>query len=995
VASTEVLELLLAARYIGRPAFQSFSSDIEGIVSQSNALTRVGSAFNALGELMIVAGAGVAIGLGVAVKQAASYQQSLTRIQSVTGYTNDQMNQLSDTIMNISDTYGQSSQTIADASYLVLSHMGALGAGFQDVMHAQILPAIGAFVEASGAGKTGSVGWIQAANDTVHVLTGMHQPLMSWQTDLGIMTEAENKSGLTQQQMTAAFTRFMPLAGMLGMNFGQSTDLIAAVASSGVFGAKEGTELSSGLRMAFTGKHEQELANLIGDPSRFFQNGQFSDFGGFVNVLTAKLDQIKDPIQRMQEAQTIFGAVGGKTFMEFLTPKGGGPGALQLFNTLEGQRKATGDPVAYMLKVAFAQAQGPQAKFQILQAALQNLAIVVGTALLPVVMNLVLWLTNAVTGLRHFAEAHPQALKHIAEVAPLALLGGGVGAKMLGAGFNFLGKQASEGVGTVAGAMAHNVGGFFGRAGGAGMAFGQNILGAPFNLFKPGLDRELLDTQLRGPGGKFGAKITEDMVKGKGLHFMDNLLPKFDEIGGFPGLAKAGGRKLAAPVVKLGDMGANALEGFDKIGGFPGILQKLVGFIPTLIPMLGGLAAGFMAIIVPILLIAGFIAIVILTFTRFRHEAEQTGLIIGKQLQPIFRAFALIVMGAWKMIQDAWNKAQPAINHAMMQLFTDLPKIVPLLKAIGVVIGVVVFVIAELIVGLVNGFLHALPFIIGFFSKIISFIGDFVQFVIDLFTNWKAIPKDIQNLLSDIWGLVTNFFGMIGNFIWGFVQGVVDFFKWLWDKLTGHSVIPDMINDIFQWFLKLPGQIPGMITNLINSLVNLLLGAAVTLLSKAEALGKNIMQGIANGIGKMAGAVKDALGGAAGGAIDWFKNKLGIKSPSTVFFEHGVNTMMGYILGIQSQQKKIQQAMTSIGSTAIGASTQGTGAFHLASIHVDSIHGLEHLNRPERQRSSTYQHTRSIQYERMNGRSNIQPVTRENLMNQLDMQYRFAYQRTA
>jgi hypothetical protein len=35
------------------------------------------------------------------------------------------------------------------------------------------------------------------------------------------------------------------------------------------------------------------------------------------------------------------------------------------------------------------------------------------------------------------------------------------------------------------------------------------------------------------------------------------------------------------------------------------------------------------------------------------------------------------------------------------------------------------------------------------------------------------------------------------------VGGIVDFFKWLWKMLVGHSIVPDIVKGIFKWFTKL------------------------------------------------------------------------------------------------------------------------------------------------------------------------------------------------
>jgi hypothetical protein len=52
-----------------------------------------------------------------------------------------------------------------------------------------------------------------------------------------------------------------------------------------------------------------------------------------------------------------------------------------------------------------------------------------------------------------------------------------------------------------------------------------------------------------------------------------------------------------------------------------------------------------------------------------------------------------------------------------------------------------------------------------------------------------------------------------------FVKGVIDWFVKLWDELVGHSIVPDMINAIVEWFLSLPTKIFGKLQQFINGVI--------------------------------------------------------------------------------------------------------------------------------------------------------------------------------
>lgn len=69
-----------------------------------------------------------------------------------------------------------------------------------------------------------------------------------------------------------------------------------------------------------------------------------------------------------------------------------------------------------------------------------------------------------------------------------------------------------------------------------------------------------------------------------------------------------------------------------------------------------------------------------------------------------------------------------------------------------------------------------------------------------------------------------------------------------------------------------------------------------------RSLGSAIVDGLIGGIFGKLGEMKDAIVGMGGKAVDWFKGKMGINSPSKVFAGFGINTMEGYLQGIQKSE---------------------------------------------------------------------------------------------
>lgn len=115
--------------------------------------------------------------------------------------------------------------------------------------------------------------------------------------------------------------------------------------------------------------------------------------------------------------------------------------------------------------------------------------------------------------------------------------------------------------------------------------------------------------------------------------------------------------------------------------------------------------------------------------------------------------------------------------------------------------------------------------------------------------------------------------------------------------------------------------------------------------AKFTDFGGMLMDGLVNGITSSLGRVKDAITGAGGATIDWFKQKLGIHSPSRVFAELGGFTMQGLEKGLLSGQSGPLGAVLGLGKqlAAAGAITFGAAG---SAIAMDNRPPLGSQNTP-------------------------------------------------
>jgi SLT domain-containing protein/phage-related protein len=214
-------------------------------------------------------------------------------------------------------------------------------------------------------------------------------------------------------------------------------------------------------------------------------------------------------------------------------------------------------------------------------------------------------------------------------------------------------------------------------------------------------------------------------------------------------------------------------------------------------------------------------------------------------------------------VVDAWHSIQPALVELKEQFAPLWEAAKPVLAALGgallllgtIIVDVFLHVIKPVIGG-IAGAIHAAVQIISGAIKVITgileiWVGVFkvitnvVMIFFSLFTGghpedegrvqalknaWEGLLHGFQTLfrgvagiIDAIWDSIYNVFkmgiGLVIGVVRGFIGGIIDFFTHLWDVLVGHSIVPDTINSIVEWFFSLPGKLFGMLTDFVSGVV--------------------------------------------------------------------------------------------------------------------------------------------------------------------------------
>lgn len=109
----------------------------------------------------------------------------------------------------------------------------------------------------------------------------------------------------------------------------------------------------------------------------------------------------------------------------------------------------------------------------------------------------------------------------------------------------------------------------------------------------------------------------------------------------------------------------------------------------------------------------------------------------------------------------------------------------------------------------------------------------------------------------------------------------------------------------------------GPITRFFSGIWASITAGLSALWQSFNTIGAQLMAGLVSGITNSLGAVKAAIGGAADATIGWFREKLGIRSPSRVFMAAGQHVGEGAALGISRSARLVQRASAGLTAAAM------------------------------------------------------------------------------
>ncbi len=377
----------------------------------SNAATKdlksVGDAARSAATSIGLIGAALSLSLGLAINTTAQFQQSMANTQSVIGATVDELGQLTDAAREMGKVSVFSASQAADAMFFLAS------AGLNTE---KVIAALGGTMDLAAA----TMSDLAFTTETV-VSTLAAFGLQAQDSDRVANVFAATISGsqATMEKLATAMSFVAPVARAVNLSLEETSAILGRLFTSGIAASTAGTAL----RMAFSQllKPSEDAKEAL-DRLRIVTKTADGNIRNFVDIIR----DLEVAGLTAADAMTIFGVRAGPALLTLVNQ--GASVIDELTKKVTDTNKA-----AEMAALQIATFQG---QMKLLKSAAQELQIVIGTELLPMLTDLTKKLTDIATRTADWAKEHRELTKTLgistAIIAGIAISLSGIGFAIFG-----------------------------------------------------------------------------------------------------------------------------------------------------------------------------------------------------------------------------------------------------------------------------------------------------------------------------------------------------------------------------------------------------------------------------------------------------------------------------------------------------------------------------------------------------------------------------------
>lgn len=277
---------------------------------------------------------------------------------------------------------------------------------------------------------------------------------------------------------------------------------------------------------------------------------------------------------------------------------------------------------------------------------------------------------------------------------------------------------------------------------------------------------------------------------------------------------------------------------------------------------------------------------------NFMSSLQQAGQTIMSSLGPAFSQLSDTVTGQlWPALQGLGAALAPALpalaflgklilGVVVVALFALVAAITAVAVVLAAIIPPIIAFGAALISGLVGVLSTVASAIVSVFSGLVQLITGIIGAISQAVQGnwaaaWASLVSAAQGGVAAITAVFNGLlFGVIG-IVQAFVNAVIALFTTLWDVLVGHSIVPDMINAIIQWFVSLPGAVLGVIAGFVGAVIGFFAGLFASVVGIVSGGIGSVVATFSGLPGRVMGAIASLLGSLVAAAASWMSGMAG------------------------------------------------------------------------------------------------------------------------
>jgi phage-related protein len=348
---------------------------------------------------------------------------------------------------------------------------------------------------------------------------------------------------------------------------------------------------------------------------------------------------------------------------------------------------------------------------------------------------------------------------------------------------------------------------------------------------------------------------------------------------------------LAAPIGRLAQLvGPILITAINALGP---ALQQLE---PGIAALLTGLGQAFAALGPALVPLARAISSVAVALAPILPLAGQLAALLAQQLAFSLTALVQVLGPVISVLVSSLAPVLPQLSQSFAQMAAAIAPVAAMVgqqlaAALRQILPQILALVPQLLRGLVPAFIQLLQAVTPLLPQLIQLSFAFLQAIlpalpallpplIQLVTLIAQLTAAVAPAIGFLLQLATALTTVFGKALGATVRLVSDAvmamfkpFKWLFDVLVGHSIIPDLVRGMIRWFGYLPALVAGIFSRLVSGAVSRL-GGLVSAARQVPGIIRGLFSGAGGWLYNAGKAIIYGLWNGIVSVLNWFRRQL-------------------------------------------------------------------------------------------------------------------------